>query len=66
MERIEEILEKFASSGWELIADPSAVWLEKRENTPELIEAIKQADSECGSCGCELDDLYKDALELLS
>lgn len=30
-----------------------------------LVSAIKQADKECGSCGCELDPLYKKALELI-
>ena len=30
-----------------------------------LVSAIKQADKECGTCGCELDPLYKRALELL-
>lgn len=31
-----------------------------------LIASIKQADRECGSCGCELDPLYKRALVLLN
>lgn len=30
-----------------------------------FILAIKQADRECGSCGCEMDPLYKMALELI-
>lgn len=30
-----------------------------------LVSAIKQADKECGNCGCELDPLYKRAMELL-
>lgn len=30
-----------------------------------LVSAIKQADKECGECGCELDPLYKRVLELL-
>ena len=30
-----------------------------------LVTAIKQADKECGSCGCNLDPLYKKSLELL-
>ena len=32
----------------------------------ELISAVKEADSQCGSCGCEFDPLYKKALNLLS
>ena len=30
-----------------------------------LVSAIRQADEECGSCGCEFDPLYKRALELI-
>ena len=30
-----------------------------------LIKAIKLADEQCGSCGCEFDPLYKRALVLL-
>ena len=30
-----------------------------------LVSAIKQADKECRSCGCDLDPLYKRALELI-
>lgn len=30
-----------------------------------LIAAIEQADKECGSCGCDLDPLYKRTLELI-
>lgn len=30
-----------------------------------LVLAIKQADKECGSCGCDFDPLYKRALELI-
>ena len=32
---------------------------------PTGIAAIRQADAECGSCGCALDAMYKRALELL-
>ena len=49
MEELKTIMEKFAASGWDLISVP----------------AIKQADKECGSCGCNLDPLYKRVLELL-
>jgi len=67
MERSEEligILTKFSQSGWDLIAMPAKAWLSGDDNIDELVKAIEQADSECGSCGCEYDPLYKRALEL--
>jgi hypothetical protein len=63
-----KIIEKFSESGWDLIDVPSKKWLADNKSsnaTAELIEAVKQADKECGSCGCEFDPLYKRALELL-
>lgn len=65
MEELKSIMEKFAESGWELISAPAKQWLEGKENRDSLIVAVRQADKECGSCGCELDLLYKRALELL-
>lgn len=65
MEELRMIMEKFSASGWDLIANPAQAWLEGKENREALISAIKQADKECGSCGCDLDPLYKRALELL-
>lgn len=66
------ILEKFAESGWELIDAPAKAWLSANEGdqvddtvTTALINAIEQADQECGSCGCEFDPLYKKALAIL-
>lgn len=59
-----EILKKFANSGWDLIMNPSKAWLEGRGDKTALVAAIKQADEECGSCGCEFDPLYKRALAL--
>lgn len=59
------ILRRFADSSWELIARPSKSYLDDPDNKAALIDAIKQADSECGSCGCEFDPLYKKALVLL-
>ena len=58
-------MEKFATSGWDLIAVPAQAWLDGNANQEALTAAIRQADSECGSCGCEFDPLYKRALELL-
>ena len=53
MEELEAIMQKFAASGWDLIAVPAQEWLDGK------------ADKECGSCGCELDPLYKRVMELL-
>ena len=63
-----KIIEKFAESGWDLIDAPAKAWLESEADesvAAKLVEAIEQADKECGSCGCEFDPLYKRALELL-
>lgn len=59
MNNINEIMKKFAESGWDLIAEPAAKWLEGTADKEELIKAIEQADKECGNCGCEYDKLYK-------
>lgn len=65
MNELKSIMEKFAGSGWDLISVPAQQWLDGKHNKDILISAIKQADKECGSCGCDLDPLYKRALELL-
>ena len=65
MEELKTIMQKFVASGWDLIAIPAQQWLDGKSDMESLISAIKQADEECGSCGCELDPLYKRALELL-
>ncbi len=65
MTELKMIMEKFAASGWDLIAGPAQEWLDGKENTEALRLAIEQADKECGSCGCDLDPLYKRVLELL-
>jgi len=61
------IITKFKESGWDLIATPARKWLlsANSEATATLIKAVEQADTECGSCGCEYDPLYKKALVLL-
>ena len=56
---------KQADKGWDLIAVPAQEWLYGKADKDTLVLAIKQADKECGNCGCELDSLYKRALELL-
>lgn len=65
MEELKTIMEKFVASGWDLISVPAQQWLEGKADKDVLVSAIKQADKECGSCGCELDTLYKRALELI-
>ncbi len=65
MEELKAIMEKFVVSGWDLIFIPAQQWLEGKADKDTLVSAIKQADKECGSCGCELDPLYKRALELI-
>ncbi len=63
---LKTIMQKFASSGWDLIAIPAQRWLDGNVDKAALIAAIEQADKECGSCGCDFDPLYKRALELLA
>lgn len=65
MEELKSIMEKFAASGWDLIAVPAQQWLDGKFDREAFISAVKQADRECGSCGCEMDPLYKRALELI-
>lgn len=66
MTELREILEKFAACGWDLIDGPSRDYLDGKNNKEELIRAVREADEQCGSCGCEFDPLYKRALELLA
>lgn len=63
---LKEIIMKFSESGWDLIEVPSKAFLSGSNDKDSLVTAIKQADQECGSCGCEFDPLYKRALELLA
>lgn len=65
MEELKTIMEKFAASGWDLISVPAQQCLDGKADKDTLVSAIKQADKECGSCGCNLDPLYKRTLELL-
>lgn len=64
-EELKTILTRFAESGWELIDSAAREYLNGADNKAQLVEAIKQADEQCGTCGCEFDPLYKRALELL-
>lgn len=61
---LRDIMVKFADSGWDLISIPAKEWLDGKGDRDALIQAIEEADKECGSCGCEFDALYKRALEL--
>ena len=65
MNELNTILEKFATSGWDLIDAPAKQWLAGNGDKATLIKAIEEADKVCGSCGCNFDPLYKKALELL-
>jgi len=68
MNELTTIVTQFAESGWDLIDYPAKAWLSNQDDAAkktELISAIKKADGECGSCGCEMDLLYKKALDLL-
>ena len=65
MNELQTILTAFAESGWELIAEPARAWLSGGRDRGTLIAAIRQADAECGSCGCTFDAMYKRALQLL-
>ena len=67
MEEVElrGIVKRFAQSGWDLIAQPAKKYLDGADCREELVEAVRQADEECGSCGCEYDALYKRFLALI-
>ena len=52
--------------GWDTVDAPAKAWLETKDVLLKFIAALKQADAECGSCGCEMDPLYKKALVLLN
>lgn len=69
--KLAEIIEKFATSEYDVIAEPSAKWLDAMNNgelskaaAAELETALLKAIEECGSCGCEFDALYKQALAM--
>ena len=58
------ILKRFSDSGWELLSAPASAYLSGEDCMDELIEAVKQANEECGNCGCEYDALYERFLAL--
>ena len=53
MEELTSIMEKFVASGWDFIAVPAQQQLDGKTDKNDLVLAVKQADKECGSCGCE-------------
>ncbi len=63
LNELTNIVQKFSESQWELLDEPSKKWLVA---TKELLIAIRSADSICGQCGCEFDELYKKALGILN
>jgi len=61
---LKSILVRFADSGWELISAPASAYLSGENCREELIAAVRQANEECGGCGCEYDALYTRFLAL--
>lgn len=64
MQYLRAIAEKFAASGWPLIEVPAKKWLDGQLPLKKLMEAVQQAQAECGTCGCEYDALYDEFLHL--
>ena len=70
-EKLAEIIQKFADSDYALVSEPAKLWLASMDDaegskaaSKALTAALEQAVKECGSCGCELDALYKKALAM--
>ena len=68
-QELTNIIKQFAECGWDLIDAPAKLWLEYdggcEDTTAKLVIALKEANTQCGSCGCEMDPLYGKALVLL-
>ena len=71
--RLADIMKKFAEAdlpaAWGL-KEAAQEWLDGKDNAEaskaaaaKLVPALEKAVAECGSCGCEFDELYKEALE---
>ena len=43
MEELKAIMQKFAASGWDLIAVPAQEWLDGKADKDTLVSAIKQS-----------------------
>ena len=70
-EKLAEIIKTLADSDYALVSEPAKQWLASMDDaegskaaSKALIAALEQAVKECGSCGCELDALYKKALAM--
>ncbi|MGE4563973.1 MAG: hypothetical protein AB7F32_03805 [Victivallaceae bacterium] len=63
-QKIVQLVEEFANSGWTLIAAPAQAWLRGENCNQALIAAVERAEKQCGGCGCELDQSYRDFLIL--
>ncbi len=63
-QKILQLVEEFANSGWTLIAAPAQAWLRGENCNQALVAAVEQAERQCGGCGCELDQTYRDFLIL--
>ena len=71
--RLADIMKKFAEAdlpaSWGL-KEAAQEWLDGKDNAEaskaaaaKLVPALEKAVAECGSCGCEFDELYKEALK---
>lgn len=65
MSELQEIVGEFSKSSWNELSKPAKDWINGEIDNEALKKVIMQIDSECGSCGCPMDPLYKRALELL-
>ncbi len=70
-DRLTEIIKKFAESGYDVINGASQAWLAAKDSgenskaaAADLEAALLKANEECGSCGCEFDALYREALAM--
>ena len=67
-QRLTDLVKQFAECGWDVVDAPAKKWLSVTDccdTNKELITALEQADKDCGSCGCDMDPMYKEALTLL-
>lgn len=55
MEELNMISEHFAASDWDLTVVPSRQWLEEGCEKAAPASVVRQAEQECGGCGCDLD-----------
>ena len=69
--KLMKIIEQFAKCEYDVINTVSVKWLESMNDgeaskaaANDLEAALLKADEECGSCGCEFDALYKQALAM--